>query len=143
MAFEETGLGLWKDKVIKNVIATRFVYQDIKDQKTVGIISEDTHKGIIEIAQPLGPIFAVTPITNPTSTVLFKILISMKSRNPIIIRPHGAAKKCSIEAAKICYEAALNEGAPEHSIQWIKNSTEAETLKFMSHRKTALVLATG
>ena len=143
MAYEETGLGVWKDKVIKNVIATRFVYEDIKNLRTVGIISEDTEKGIVEIAQPLGPIFAITPITNPTSTVLFKILISMKSRNPIIIRPHGAARKCSIEAAKICYEAALREGGPENCIQWIKNSTEEETLKFMSHKKTALVFATG
>jgi len=143
MAYEETGLGILKDKIIKNVIATQFVYEDIKNLRTVGVISEDTEKGIIEIAQPLGPIFAVTPITNPTSTVLFKILISLKSRNPIIIRPHGSAKKCSAEAARICYEAALNEGAPEHCIQWVKNSTEEETLKFMSHKKTALVLATG
>jgi acetaldehyde dehydrogenase/alcohol dehydrogenase len=143
MAFEETKLGVLKDKIIKNVIATRFVYEDIKNIKTVGIIFEDIEKGIVEIAQPLGPIFAITPVTNPTSTVLFKILIALKSRNPIIIRPHGAAKKCSSEAAKICYEAALSEGAPEHCIQWIRQSTEEETLQCMSHHKTALVLATG
>jgi acetaldehyde dehydrogenase/alcohol dehydrogenase len=142
-AHKETGLGKWKDKVIKNVIATQLVYEDIKDLKTVGMISNDPKTGIIEIAQPIGPIFAVTPVTNPTSTVLFKILIALKSRNPIIIRPHGAAKKCSIEAARICYEAALKEGAPEDCIQWIKSSSKDQTLEFMGHKKTALVLATG
>ena len=97
MAHEETRLGVWKDKVIKNVIATRFVYKDIKDLKTVGIVAEDKENEIVEIAQPIGPIFTITPITNPTSTVLFKILIALETRNPIIIRPHGAAKKCSID----------------------------------------------
>jgi acetaldehyde dehydrogenase/alcohol dehydrogenase len=100
-------------------------------------------KGIVEIVQPIGPIFAVTPITNPTSTVLFKILIALKSRNPLVIRPHGSAKKCSIEAARICFEAALQEGAPGDCIQWIKNSTKDQTLGLMGHKKTALVLATG
>ncbi|MEW5796172.1 MAG: aldehyde dehydrogenase family protein [Candidatus Zixiibacteriota bacterium] len=143
MACDETRLGIWRDKVIKNVIATRIVYEDIKDMKTVGVISEDAEKGIVEIAQPIGPIFAITPVTNPTSTVLFKILISLKSRNPIVIRPHGAAKKCSIEAARICYGAALSAGAPDHCIQWVARSTEQETLTLMSHKKTAMVLATG
>jgi acetaldehyde dehydrogenase/alcohol dehydrogenase len=143
MACEETRLGVWRDKVIKNAIATRIVYQDIRNLKTVGVISEDEERGIVEIAQPLGPIFAITPVTNPTSTVLFKILICLKSRNPIIIRPHGAARKCSIEAARVCYEAALAAGAPEHCIQWVARSTDQETLALMSHRKTALVLATG
>ncbi|UCH94361.1 MAG: aldehyde dehydrogenase family protein [Candidatus Aminicenantes bacterium] len=142
-AHKETGLGKCQDKVIKNIIATQLVYEDIKDLTTVGIISEDPEKGIIEMAQPVGPIFAVTPVTNPTSTVLFKILIALKSRNPIIIRPHGAAKKCSVEGARICYEAALKEGAPENCIQWMKSSTKEQTLELMGHRKTALVLATG
>jgi len=143
MACEETGLGIWRDKVIKNVVATLLVYEDIRELPTVGVISEDADSGIVEIAQPIGPIFAITPITNPTSTVLFKILISLKSRNPIIIRPHGAARKCSIEAARLCYEAALAAGAPENCIQWIRRSTDEETLALMSHRKTAMVLATG
>ncbi len=143
MAFEETKLGVWQDKVFKNVIATLFVYEDIRNLKTVGVISEDNGSGIIEIAQPIGPIFAITPITNPTSTVLFKILISLKSRNPIIIRPHGAARKCSIEAARICYEAALEAGAPENCVQWIKRCTEEETIALMSHKLTAMILATG
>ncbi|OQX96183.1 hypothetical protein B6I21_01580 [candidate division KSB1 bacterium 4572_119] len=143
LAHQETGLGRWKDKVIKNIIATQFVYEDIKNLKTVGIISEDRINKITEIAQPIGTIFAITPITNPTSTVLFKILIALKSRNPIIIRPHGAAKKCSIEAAKICYDAAINAGAPEHCIQWIRRSSDEQTIEFMKHKKTALVLASG
>lgn len=143
MAREETGIGKWQDKVSKNVIATRYVYQDIKDLKTAGILREDPVSGITEVAKPLGPIFAMTPITNPTSTALFKILISMKTRNPIIIRPHGSAKKCTCEAARICYEAAMEAGAPEDCIQWIKRSTPEETIEMMGHKQVALVLATG
>lgn len=143
LAHQETKLGIWKDKVIKNIIATQLVYDDIKNLKTVGIISENEKNGIVEIAQPIGPIFAITPVTNPTSTVLFKILIALKTRNPIIIRPHGAAKKCSVEAARLCYEAALKAGAPQDCIQWIKNSSKEETLAFMGHKKTALIIATG
>jgi len=143
LAHQETKLGVWTDKVFKNVIATHYLYNDIKDLKTVGIISEEKNGNVLEIAKPIGPIFAVTPITNPTSTILFKILISLKTRNPIIIRPHGAAKKSSIKAARICYEAALNAGAPENCIQWIKRSSQEETIAFMRHKNTALILATG
>lgn len=143
LAFKETKLGRWEDKVIKNTIATKFVYEDIKDIKTVGIINEDKDQGIIEIAEPVGPIFAITPITNPTSTALFKILISVKTRNPIIIRPHGSAKKCTTEACRILYEAAINAGAPENCIQWIKMSTKEEVQILMSHKKIALNLITG
>lgn len=143
MACEETGIGKWEDKVIKNVIATRYVYQDILKIRTVGIISEDEEMGITEIARPMGPVFAITPITNPTSTVLFKILICLKTRNPLIISPHGAARKSSIEAARICYEAAVNAGAPENCIQWIKRATKEEVISLMEHKKTALILATG
>ena len=142
-ACQETRLGVVADKVIKNAVATWLVYEDIKDLRTAGVVSVDYDKAMIEIAQPMGPIFAVTPITNPTSTTLFKILIALKSRNPIILRPHGAAKKCSVKAAKICYEAALAAGAPEHCIQWVKRSSQDETLAMMAHRKTALILATG
>ncbi|HRY31850.1 MAG TPA: aldehyde dehydrogenase family protein [Bacteroidales bacterium] len=143
MAWEETGIGKWEDKIIKNVIATRYVYLDIIRQRTVGIISEDEANGITEIAKPMGPVFAITPITNPTSTVLFKILICLKTRNPIIINPHGAARKCSLEAARICYEAALEAGAPPHCIQWIRRASREEVISMMEHRKTALILATG
>ena len=143
LAYEETGLGNWKDKVMKNVAATQYVYEDMKNLKTVGIISEDWERGIIEIAQPLGPIFAVIPVTNPTSTVLFKILISMKTRNPIIISPHRRATNCSSEAARICYQAALKEDAPENCIQWVTHTSREQTHAFMSHKDLALILATG
>ncbi|MFC2118179.1 aldehyde dehydrogenase family protein [Bacteroidota bacterium] len=143
MAVKETRLGKWEDKVQKNILATRYVYYDIKDLQTVGIINEDKDNGITEVVKPLGPIFAITPITNPTSTALFKILISLKTRNPIIIRPHGSARKCTNEAARLCYEAALKAGAPENCIQWINRSTPDQTLEMMGHKKIALVLATG
>jgi len=143
MTYDETKLGKWEDKVIKNVIATQYVYQDIKDMKTVGVISEDREQGVVEVAAPVGPIFAVTPITNPSSTVLFKILIAMKSRNPIIIRPHGSARKCSVEACRLLYDAALEAGAPEKCVQWIKTTTRDEVLELMSHHRISLILATG
>lgn len=143
MAFQETGIGNVRDKMIKNIIATRFVYRDIYHQKSVGIINEDLENQIVEIARPMGPVFAITPVTNPTSTVLFKILIAMKSRNPIIIYPHGTARKCTSEAARLCYEAALKAGAPDNCIQWIPRVTREQVLKLMSHKKMALILATG
>jgi acetaldehyde dehydrogenase / alcohol dehydrogenase len=143
MAHVETGIGVLRDKAIKNVIATRFVYLDIRNQKTAGILREDKEKGIVEIARPMGPIFAITPITNPTSTALFKILIALKTRNPIIIFPHGAAKKCTVEAARLCYEAALKAGAPENCIQWVPKISREQVLEFMSHKRIALILATG
>jgi acetaldehyde dehydrogenase/alcohol dehydrogenase len=143
MAAEETGIGNWEHKVIKNVVATQLVYESIKHQKTVGIISEDEDRGIVEIAQPLGPIFAVIPVTNPTSTVLFKILIAMKTRNPIIIRPHSNAARCSEEAARICRDAALKADAPEDCIQWVSHISREQTQELMHHKKMALILATG
>ncbi len=143
MAHDETGLGVWEDKVIKNVVATQFVYEDIKNLKTVGIISDDEENGIIEIAQPIGPIFALIPVTNPTSTVMFKILIALKTRNPIIISPHHRAMKCCKETAKICYEAALKEDAPQDCVQWLEAKSSEDTRALMRHKKLALVLATG
>lgn len=143
MAFEETGLGKWEDKVIKNVVATQLVYNSIKDEKTVGVITSDSMSGIVEIAQPLGPIFAITPVTNPTSTVLFKILICLKTRNPIIISAHRGAAKCCSETVRIAYEAALANGAPEDCIQIISSGTRELTHAIMSHTKLALILATG
>ncbi|TSA28026.1 MAG: aldehyde dehydrogenase family protein, partial [Bacteroidetes bacterium] len=143
MAAEETQLGRWEDKVIKNVVATQYVYENLKNQKTVGIISEDEQTGIIEIAQPIGPILAVIPVTNPTSTTLFKILIALKTRNPIIISPHRRATRSSIETVRICYEAALAAEAPDDCIQWSNHKSREETLYLMQHPKLALILATG
>ena len=143
MAAEETQMGKWEDKVKKNAIASQYVYENIRNQKTVGIISEDERTGIIEIAQPIGPILAVIPVTNPTSTTIFKILISLKTRNPLIISPHRRGPKSSIETARICYEAALSEDAPEDCIQWTTHKTREETHYLMQHPKLAMILATG
>jgi acetaldehyde dehydrogenase/alcohol dehydrogenase len=142
-AVEETGMGIWEHKMWKNVIATQLVYESIKDVKTVGVISADPITGITEIAQPLGPIFAVTPVTNPTSTAMFKILICLKTRNPIIISSHRGAAKCTTEAVRICYEAALAAGAPEDCIQLIPSGSRDFTQLIMAHPKIALILATG
>ncbi|MEI8006201.1 MAG: aldehyde dehydrogenase family protein [Bacteroidota bacterium] len=143
MAVEETGIGIWQDKVWKNVIGTQLVYENIKDEKTVGIISQDAVTGISEIAQPLGPIFAVTPVTNPTSTAIYKILICLKTRNPIIISAHRNAARSTGEAARICYEAALTAGAPEDCIQMIPAGSRDFTQMVMAHPRVALILATG
>lgn len=143
MAAEETGLGVWQDKVIKNVLASQLVYEDIKDEKTVGVISSDPITGISEIAQPLGPIFAITPVTNPTSTAIYKILICMKTRNPIIISAHRNAFNSTSEAARVCYEAAVKAGAPEDCVQMISAGSREFTQTVMSHPKLALILATG
>lgn len=143
MAFEETGMGLWQHKVLKNVIATQLVYEDIKDQRTVGVISEDPRNGMIEMAQPLGPILGLIPVTNPTSTAIFKMLIALKTRNPLIISPPQAAKYCVCAAAQIGYDAALSAGAPSDCIQWLSVLSEPSLQELMSHRKLALVLATG
>jgi len=143
MANDETGIGNWQDKVMKNVIATLLVYDDIKNEKTVGVISQNENTGITEIAQPLGPIFAVTPVTNPTSTVLFKTLICLKTRNPILISAHRGAEKSCVETARICYEAALKAGAPEDCIQIIPAGSREFTQMIMSDPKIALILATG
>jgi len=143
MAYEETGIGVWEHKVFKNVLATQIVYENIKDEKTVGVISEDNLSGITEIAQPLGPILGIIPVTNPTSTVLFKIIIAMKTRNPIIIAPHPRAVRCSSEAARICYKAAVEADAPEDCIQWIESPDRELTQAVMKHKDMAMILATG
>lgn len=143
MAHEETGLGRWQDKVIKNVAASQLVYEQIRTMKTAGIVHEDPLTGITEIAQPVGPILAIIPVTNPTSTVIFKILISLKARNPIIICPSGKAIGCCAESARVCYEAALAAGAPDDCIQWLTETSREQTHALMTHRGLALILATG
>lgn len=143
MAQEETGIGIWEHKVLKNVIGSQLVYESIKNEKTVGIIGYDRLTGITEIAQPLGPIFAVTPVTNPTSTVMYKVLICLKTRNPIIISAHRSAIRCCTETVRICYEAALEAGAPEDCIQIISAGSRDFTQMVMAHPKMALILATG
>ena len=143
LAAEETGIVIWQHKVIKNVIASQLVYEDIKNQRTVGVISEDPVTGIIELAQPIGPILALIPVLNPTSTVIFKSLIAMKTRNPLILSPTYTCKESASEASRICYEAALDAGAPEHCIQWLPKPVLAKTKELMSHHGLAMILATG
>ncbi|MBC1920849.1 bifunctional acetaldehyde-CoA/alcohol dehydrogenase [Listeria grayi] len=143
MAVEETGRGLYEDKCIKNIFATEYIWNSIKTNKTVGIIHEDKQNGVIEIAEPVGVIAGVTPVTNPTSTTLFKAIIAIKTRNPIIFAFHPSAQKCSAEAARVVYEAAVKAGAPEHCVQWIETPSIEATKQLMNHEKVALVLATG
>lgn len=142
-AAEETGMGRWQHKVIKNVVATQFVWEDIRHLPTVGVIAEDEDRGIVEIAQPLGPILAVIPATNPTSTTLFKILSALKTRNPLIVSPARRALQCTVETAQLCYEAALAAGAPDDCILWLEEVSREQTQALMAHPGLALILATG
>ena len=114
LAVEETGRGIYEDKITKNMFATEYVYHSIKYDKTVGVISENEEEGYVEIAEPVGIIAGVTPVTNPTSTTMFKSLISAKTRNVIIFGFHPSAQKCSVEAAKTLRDAAIEAGAPEN-----------------------------
>jgi acetaldehyde dehydrogenase/alcohol dehydrogenase len=123
LAVEETGMGVLEDKVIKNHFASEYVYNKYRYSKTCGIVEEDKAYGIKKIAEPIGVIAAVIPTTNPTSTAIFKTLISLKTRNGIIISPHPRAKKSTIEAAKIVLEAAVKAGAPENIISWVDEPT--------------------
>ncbi|MED3035483.1 bifunctional acetaldehyde-CoA/alcohol dehydrogenase [Bacillus thuringiensis] len=143
LAIEETGRGVYEDKCIKNIFATEYIWHSIKKDKTVGIIHEDPHEEIIEIAEPVGVVAGVTPVTNPTSTTMFKALIAIKTRNPIIFAFHPSAQNCSIAAAKTVYDAAVKAGAPKHCIQWIEKPSVEATKQLMNHEGVALVLATG
>ncbi|MFA7205383.1 MAG: bifunctional acetaldehyde-CoA/alcohol dehydrogenase [Saccharofermentanales bacterium] len=143
LAFEETGRGVLEDKVIKNMFSTEYIWHDIKDQKTVGIVDENTMEGYIEVAEPVGIVAGVTPVTNPTSTTMFKSLICTKTRNPIIFAFHPSAQKCSAEAARILKEAAVAHGAPEHCIQWIESPSMEATSLLMNHKGISMILATG
>ena len=143
MAVEETGRGIYEDKAIKNMFASESIWNNIKYDKTVGVINEDKQKQIIEIADPVGVVCGVTPTTNPTSTTIFKAMISIKTRNPIIFAFHPSAQKCSAEAARIVRDAAIQAGAPENCVQWIEQPSIEATNGLMNHEGVAIVLATG
>ncbi len=143
MAVDETGRGVYEDKVIKNMFATEYIWHSIKHQKTVGILDENEMEGYVDVAEPVGVICGVTPTTNPTSTTLFKSIIAMKTRNPIIFGFHPSAQQCSREAARIVYEAAVKAGAPEDCIQWIEYPSIEATGLLMNHPGVATILATG
>ncbi|MGM8139958.1 bifunctional acetaldehyde-CoA/alcohol dehydrogenase [Enterococcus italicus] len=143
LAVDETGRGIYEDKAIKNMYASEYIWHSIKHDKTVGVINEDKQKGLIEIAEPVGVVCGVTPTTNPTSTTIFKAMIALKTRNPIVFAFHPSAQKCSAEAARIVRDAAIAAGAPEHCVQWIEYPSIEATQGLMNHPGIAIVLATG
>lgn len=143
MAVEETGFGRWQDKVIKNNFGSTYVYNHIKDMKTVGIISEDTEQKVMEVAVPMGVIAGIIPSTNPTSTTMYKSLISIKGGNTIVVSPHPGAKNCILETVKILKDAAVKAGCPEDAIGCITIPTLQATEELMKNKDTAMILATG
>ena len=143
IAVEETGRGIYEDKITKNMFATEYIYHSIKKGKTVGIINENEEEGYIEIAEPIGIIAGVTPVTNPTSTTMFKSLIAAKTRNIIIFGFHPSAQNCSAEAARIMRDTAVKYGAPEDCILWIPEPSIEATTALMNHPDVNLILATG
>lgn len=143
LAYEETGRGVLEDKIIKNMFATEYIWHSIKYAKTVGIVEENEMEGYVEVAEPVGIVCGVTPVTNPTSTTMFKSMICAKGRNPIIFGFHPSAQQCSIAAAKVVRDAAIKAGAPENCIQWIETPSVEATNYLMNHPGVAMVLATG
>ena len=143
MAVEETGRGIYEDKITKNMFATEYIYHSIKYDKTVGIISENEEEGYEEIAEPVGIIAGVTPVTNPTSTTMFKSIIAAKTRNVIVFGFHPNAQKSSVQAAKYLRDAAVAAGAPENCILWIEKPSIDATRALMNHPDVNLILATG
>ncbi len=143
MAVEETGRGVYEDKITKNIFATEYIWHSIKYQKTVGIIEENEEEDYMMVAEPIGVVAGVTPVTNPTSTTMFKSISCAKTRNPIIFGFHPSAQNCSREAAKILKDAAVAAGAPADCIQWIDFPSLEATSELMNHPDVSLILATG
>jgi len=142
-AVAETGMGVVEDKVVKNHFASEFIYNKYRDEKTCGVLEEDTTYGVRKIAEPLGILAGIVPTTNPTSTAIFKTLVALKTRNAIVFAPHPRAKRSTCEAARICRDAAVAAGAPADIVAWISEPTVELTTQLMKHPKTALILATG
>lgn len=143
LAVNETGRGVFEDKAVKNIFACEHVTNSMANLKSVGVISRDELTGITEIAEPVGVICGVTPVTNPTSTTIFKALIALKTRNPIVFAFHPSAQASSVAAARVVRDAAVAAGAPEHCIQWVEQPSIAATTALMNHPGIALILATG
>ena len=143
MAVEETKRGIYEDKITKNIFSSEYIYHSIKDTKTVGTIIDNEEEGYMEIAEPIGIIAGVTPVTNPTSTTCFKSLIAAKTRNVIVFGFHPSAQKCSVATAQILLEAAVNAGAPKDCILWIEEPSIEATKALMNHPDVNLILATG
>ena len=143
LATEETQIGVLEDKALKNMVATEFVYNYVKDKRTVGVIREDVEHGLLELAEPIGVIFSLTPITNPTSTVLFKCIMAIKTRNAVIFSPHPKAWRCCWEAVKIMYQTAVKHGAPEGVFTCLESHTLEDNAYLMHHNDIGLIDATG
>ena len=143
MAAEETGFGVPEHKKLKNEFGSKYVWDSIKDVKTVGIINKVTERKVYEIAWPIGVVAGLIPSTNPTSTVMNKVLISVKARNAIVVAPHPTAVNCSVETANIMAQAAVDAGAPEGLVQSLTVISLPGTQELMKHRYTSLILATG
>jgi acetaldehyde dehydrogenase (acetylating) len=143
LAVEETTYGVVADKVQKNLFSSEQVYAFIRPMRTVGVVSRDEQRKVIEIAEPFGVVAAIVPSTNPTSTAIYKILISLKARCPIVISPHPSAARCITRVAEVMADAAREAGAPEGAINWMKTVTLEGTQELMKHRDVAVILATG
>ncbi|HET9360545.1 MAG TPA: aldehyde dehydrogenase family protein [Vicinamibacterales bacterium] len=143
LAVDETGYGVVADKVQKNLFSSRQVYEFIKPLKTVGVVNRIDDRKIVEIAEPFGVVAAIVPSTNPTSTAIYKVLIALKARCPIVISPHPSAARCITRTVEIMSEAASRAGAPAGSIGWMKTVTLEGTQELMKHRDVAVILATG
>ncbi|NEE05417.1 bifunctional acetaldehyde-CoA/alcohol dehydrogenase [Streptomyces sp. SID7499] len=143
LAVEETGRGVFEDKAAKNMFACEHVTHSMGHMKTVGVIGRDDIEDMIEIAEPVGVVAAIAPVTNPTSTTIFKALMALKTRNPVIFAFHPAAQRCSSEAARVVRDAAIAAGAPEHCVQWIEAPSLEATRTLMHHAGVSLILATG
>src|SRR5712692_11127583 len=143
LAVEETGYGVVEDKVQKNLFSSQKVYHFIRPMKTVGVIARYDDRRVVEIAEPFGVVAAIVPSTNPTSTAIYKILISLKARCAIVISPHPSAARCINRVAEIMNEAARGAGAPEGSINWMTTVTLEGTQELMKSRDVGVILATG
>ncbi|HQK88373.1 MAG TPA: aldehyde dehydrogenase family protein, partial [Acidobacteriota bacterium] len=143
LAVQETGFGRVEDKITKNTFAAREIFEDIRNLKTVGVVAEDPAQQVYEIAVPMGVVAGIIPSTNPTSTTIFKALISLKGRNAVVFSPHPAAKDCIAKTADILHAAAVLAGAPEGIVGCLRNPTQEATEELMRHRLTAVILATG
>src|SRR5438045_3965879 len=143
LAVEETGYGVVADKVQKNLFSSQKVYNFIRPMKTVGVVARHEATRVIDIAEPFGVVAAVVPSTNPTSTAIYKILISIKARCAVVLSPHPAAVKCITRVAEIMDEAARRAGAPAGAINWMKTVSLEGTQELMKHRDVSVILATG
>ncbi len=143
LAVEETGFGKLEDKAFKNYAASTLLYDEIKEYQTTGILQFDEKNKIFKVAEPMGLILGITPSTNPTSTIIYKSMISIKARNAIVFAPHPSAKRCSVAAAELVRKAAVEAGAPESIVGCVMNPTMESTNELMHSKDIALIIATG